>query len=157
MTKKTVGKTMNNLPKINNESLLFPAKKIAELEKQYRAKYICDSQLIDKNNEPLDNYGAYFYSESKHPEGSHYFVIFCDSPVRTVIANGDRILTQEICAIGDSKEIIFSRHRHDFRTLKSGIASIDGGREYFRVVYNNKEKFDKYALVVEKDKLVIKK
>lgn len=47
-------------------------------------------------------------------------------------------------------QLIASLHRHDFRTCKCGAVSLDGGRDYMRIV-GNREDWEPRSLVIDAD------
>ena len=46
--------------------------------------------------------------------------------------------------------IIWSRHRHDYRSCKCGAVAIDGGRDYTKV-NGNQEDYETHSIVIPKD------
>lgn len=108
---------------------------IKEIQEKYNAKYIIDSCIPTINgnsNFPC----AVFYSEVAHPKGSNFFCIFSNNG-SMMIANAAFILEQSIQAIQAlDGELIISRYRHDFVTSSDETVSIDGGREYTRILYS---------------------
>jgi hypothetical protein len=59
-------------------------------------------------------------------------------------ANGDWYVKDGItasqlpiqCAVSNSKQVLFSKHRHDFRSSNDGSVTVDGGRDYTRMLGN---------------------
>jgi hypothetical protein len=47
----------------------------------------------------------------------------------------------------------YSQHRHDFRSVGNGIA-IDGGRDYFRVSFIDRDSFTRKTLKVKDGEFV---
>jgi hypothetical protein len=147
-------------PKIDISSTLLTSKEIKELEDKYNAQYICESCLpvfengilVGWHNKPA----CFFWTPKAHPEGSNYFCLFVKLDEQTnksalYISNGISIVNQTIEAITDGKLVIYSRHRHDFRSFPKSSpckASIDGGRDYTRVLYETDNQPERVVLQV---------
>lgn len=66
---------------------------------------------------------------------SHYFGLHIN-PINGLlyVSNAEGVLKQHISGlVSDDGEVVFSRHRHDYRVSEDGSVSIDGGRDYLRV------------------------
>lgn len=106
---------------------------ISKVEKRYNAKYVFESPLQTSGGW-RDEPSLIFYCEKPHPEGSNYFAI-SRSGSEFVISDGISAVETPITGIRDSDgTILYSRCRHDFRTAPLSSVSIDGGRDYLRVV-----------------------
>jgi hypothetical protein len=126
-------------------------------EEHYNAKYIGDFCLKTKDGTWTESPAAIFYA--KNPDASkghtHYFGLFMRDG-QWYITAGDSAFSEPINAImGSDGEVVYSRFRHDFRSLKSGEGSIDGGRDYLRVLSGEKGFPKQVLLHIEKDKLVV--
>lgn len=110
-----------------NDSLIFTQDNIEKIEKLKSAKYVCDTT---NKGTPV----AVFYGDVAHPEsGSKYFGLYRDHENRLMITDGSFIEEQEIeGVVAQNGDVVFSRHRHDYRPSPDGTVFIDGGREYTR-------------------------
>ncbi len=76
---------------------------------------------------------AVFFRPEPHPEfGNRYFGLFQHRPVLDpdcpsipMICNADRVEEMKITAVLTPEGIVYSTHRHDYRTVDGG--AIDGG------------------------------
>ena len=122
---------------------LFSDESIKKIEETHNAKYVLDT-CLSNSDQNSDILCAVFYSEEKHPEGSHFFALYFkrdfvgDKP-RLMITNGAFILDQKIRGIlAKNEDVIYSKHRHDFVTSPDGSISVDGGQQYQRVLFKEK-------------------
>jgi len=139
--------------KIHNECSFLNPEKIKKIEKLRNAKYVFESCLKGKSGSWLNFPAAIFYTEEPHPEGSNYFAIYWETGIdgqRLMITNGISATTEEFAGLQVGQNVIYSRYRHDYRSLGSGF--IDGGRDYTRY---NPEVGKLVALKVNKDKLEV--
>lgn len=140
--------------KFHNESSFLKPDAIAKVENTYNAKYIFESCLKTKDGNWSNFPVAIFYTEQAHPEGSNYFGIFRNDFGALTIANGISA-TEPFEGIQIDEDVYYSRYRHDFRDCKKGI-SIDGGRDYTRLVGNVLTGSHKNVkITVVKDKLEV--
>lgn len=110
---------------INNDPLLFSKENTKKIEQLRKATYVCDT-------EHNGIHVAIFYGDTTHPiSNSRYFGLYYGDSL--MITNGSFIEEQEIIGVvADNEEIIYSRHRHDFRYSSDGSVFVDGGRNYIR-------------------------
>ena len=134
--------------KIHNECTFLKPEGIKIIEEKYNAKYVFESCI--KNKDSWCNFPvAIFYTEEAHPQGSNYFGIYVDERrINFLITNGISA-TEPFDGLQIDDDVIYSRYRHDYRTLGEGM--VDGGRDYFkRSLHGTPVK-----LGVNKDKLEI--
>lgn len=120
---------------IDTKPYFFEEYIIPVIEEKYNAKYVCETCIKNQygwRNEP----SLIFYSVKKHPAGSHYFAISIDDHGNLVISDGISATEPFVGVIAENGDIIYSRFRHDYRTSEDKSVSIDGGREYTRVVHD---------------------
>jgi hypothetical protein len=99
--------------------------------------YVCTSA----SNRSAAYAADIFYRETPHPEfGNHYFGLYLNNDSQVMITNADGIegLTFEMIEVDGN--LHYSQHRHDYRGVGKGIA-IDGGREYFRVSFSDRDHY----------------
>ena len=101
-------------------------------------KYICTSAT----NKSATYAADVFYRETPHPEfGNRYFGLYLNpyaDDAQVMITNADMIETLKFEMIEVDGALHYSQHRHDFRLVGNGVA-IDGGREYFRSSFDDRE------------------
>jgi len=141
--------------KIHNESSWLKPDGITKVEQMYNAKYVFESCLKTRFGGWSEFPVAIFYTEQPHPEGSNYFGLFRNDFGQLTIANGISAL-EEFVGLQIGEDIIYSRYRHDYRTLNEdedeSAGFIDGGRDYVR---SNPEVGKLVTLKVNKDKLEV--
>lgn len=124
---------MTVVPWINNGEHVGGLK-IAECERVYKAKYVADLSIQNRNGNWTDRPVAVFYQQSPNFELGHnyYFGLY--------ITEGNVFITSAMSAAehewfgvqAPDGEIIFSRWNHDFRTSGDGTVFTDGGPIYGR-------------------------
>lgn len=121
---------------IRNEPRLLTSVDIAQVEAKYNAHYVFESPTRSPAGDWYDTPALIFYCKEAHPRGSNYFALFprdgnwfiSDGISATCAKDG-------IAAVrADNGDIIYSHWRHDFNTSTDGSVSIDGGRDYTRVM-----------------------
>ena len=99
------------------------------------AKYIGDFCVKTKSGwsaQPV----SIFYQQNPPAPFSNYFGIYLDyTSGKLMITDGSSVTQEPILGIASSTgEVVYSRYGHDFRSLENGEGSIDGGREYTRLL-----------------------
>ncbi len=138
----------------------FDDKTLAELEKHYNAKFVCDTCLVDVKGTKGNFAASVFYTEEAHPEGSNYLALYykyaLGENLGLFVADGICVLDQIFEGIvADNGDVVYSRYRHDFVTSPDGSVSADGGQEYGRFLWTNGAQPDIVKMHVEGAKLVI--
>ena len=112
---------------------LFDTEKVCKLYSEkdgVPVKYVCTSALGDEA-QAMD----IFYRGTPHPTfGNRYMGLYRNYLISdgVMIANADRIETQEFGLIeDDAGDLQYSAHRHDYKMFKNGNM-IDGGRAYIK-------------------------
>lgn len=124
---------------------IFDTQKVVKLYSEkdgVPVKYVCTSSLNKGGTYAAD----IFYRETPHPEfGNRYFGLYYnmyDTRVtqkpEIMIANADNIEDLAFDMIEVDGQFHYSQHRHDFRSIGNRI-SIDGGREYFRALFDDRD------------------
>lgn len=123
---------------------------VDKVEAKYNAKFVGDFCLKGRNGDYVTNTAAVFWQETPPVEGySHYFALVFQGGT-LFIANGASAFDSPIIGVvARDGEIVYSRHRHDFRTSKDGSVTVDGGRDYLKLV-------GEYAINAKQVKLVVK-
>ena len=94
-------------------------------------KYVCTSAPNVYGTLAAD----IFYRETPHPEfGNRYFGLYMNMDNQIMITDADTIEDLEFDMLDIDGELVYSQHRHDYRT--HGDAAIDGGRAYLKVAGN---------------------
>jgi len=109
-----------------------------KVEKKYNAKYIGDFALMRPNGWAEVPAQVYWQPVPPVQGYSHYFGLIIrydsnDEPT-VYITTAASLEDVEFSAIRSGDEILYSRYRHDYRTSKDGKCSIDGGRDYTRII-----------------------
>lgn len=114
--------------KILNEPTLFTEENVKKIEELKNAKFVCET-------EQNDIHVSIFYGEEAHPDsGSRYFGLYYSGiDQNLMITNGAFIENQEISGVeAHNGDVIYSRHRHDYRRSPDDSVFVDGGRAYLR-------------------------
>ena len=114
---------------IHNECTFLKPDGIAKVENMYNAKYVFESCLKTKDGGWCNMPVAIFYTEKAHPQGSNYFGLYHTDTGEFMITDGITA-TEPFNALQVGDDVIYSRYRHDYRTLGEGM--VDGGRDYFK-------------------------
>ena len=117
--------------RVLTESSFIDEVGIKQIEETRHAKYVYENCQRTKDggyaNFPL----AVFYTEKKHPEGSHFFGVFVDPTTRrTMVCDAAKHMGPINGIALPSGDVIYSRYRHDFREHQDVF--VDGGRDYLR-------------------------
>lgn len=141
--------------KINYGETTLPIS-IKKAEELKDAKYIGDFCLRNKSGGWSESPVAVFYQPNPPKEFSKYFGLFV-SGGNLFITNAESAFAEPIQGIvGANGEVVYSRYRHDFRSLSDGSGSIDGGRDYVKVTASGENKFPpQVTLVIKGSKLVV--
>ena len=116
---------------ILRESSFIDAVGIKLIEETRHAKYVYETCPKTKDGDYANIPMAVFYTEKKHPEGSHFFGVFID-PVtrRTMVCDASKHMGPLEGIALPNGDVIYSRYRHDFR--EHDRVFVDGGRDYLR-------------------------
>lgn len=130
--------------------------KIDVVEEMYKATFVGDFCLKLRDGSWTDHPIAIFYQPNPDIEAghSHYFGVHVTHQNQIYLTDGKSAFENGITgAIADNGEVIFSRFRHNFVSSQDGSISIDGGRDYTKLIGSNPNRTVK--LVINKDKLEI--
>lgn len=108
---------------------MLTQKQIALIEREYKAKFVCESCIKTMTNRWTNYPAAIFYTKEPHPLGSNWFAIYHNTENKIMITNGISA-TEPFSGIVIDDVVMYSRHRHDMFE-KNGVF-VDGGREYLR-------------------------
>lgn len=108
---------------------------VPNVEKHYGCRYVCEWNTISKagkvNNSPV----ALFWQEVPHPEGSNWMGVFLNSDSNPYVMDGQSASRLPIRGyVSQEGQVLFSKYRHDFRQSNDGSVTVDGGREYTRLL-----------------------
>lgn len=139
---------------ILNECTFLTQEQIKDIEEKYNAYYVFEACIKDAKGKWLNFPAAIFYTNKTYPKGSNYFAMF--------ILHGCLMIADGITAVENvvytgleaEDQVVYSRYRHDFRSLKNG-AYIDGGRDYFRYGGDSFNDYNVVRFKVVKDRLDI--
>jgi hypothetical protein len=103
---------------------------IEKIEKDRNCRFVCEWNVKQDDNPML-----IFWNDIAHPQGSNWMALFYynDWFVRDGITASQLPIN---CVVSNDKQVLFSKSRHDFRSSQDGSVSVDGGREYTRVLGN---------------------
>ena len=142
---------------VNLVNRCLPEDTIAKIEKSYNAKYVMDSCLQHKDGRYNNARALIFYTEKKHPNGSHYMALFKkhDTIANTLywmITNGETGVTGEFSGLlFEDGSLMHSAYRHDY--FSYGNAFVDGGRDYMKRPLNGD--FKVVSFKIEDGKIIV--
>jgi hypothetical protein len=147
--------------KINIGGSILDPLTIKKIEKSHCAIYVSDLCIKTLSGSWSDTPLAIFYNENPpNPDYSNYFGVYYISLKKSfIITNGLSAVSSPITGIASSDgEVVYSRYGHDFRSLSNNEGSIDGGRNYLRVLGSPDGTFPSTVeLQVQGPKLVVTK
>lgn len=119
----------------NNTPDYYDLKKegIEKIENSRNCRYVCEWNVMQDgkvHDEPM----VIFWNDTPHPQGSNWMALFRYNKEWYV---RDGITASQLpieCMVSDSKQVLFSKSRHDFRQSNDRSVSVDGGRDYTRVL-----------------------
>jgi hypothetical protein len=106
---------------------------VKKAEEVYKAIYLGDFCLKTKSGQWALQLAAVFYCPEPDFEAGHsfFFALFTDRHENMYIADANHVFDEPIIGIkADNGQIIYSRHRHDYRVSNDKSVFIDGGRDY---------------------------
>lgn len=108
---------------------------IENVEKSRNCHYVCEWNVI-QDGKIIEQPMVIFWCDKAHDKGSNWMAMFRDSIDNNWYVR-DGITASQLpiqCMVSDSKQVLFSKFRHDFRSSHDGSVSVDGGRDYTRVL-----------------------
>lgn len=112
--------------------------------------YVCTSSISKHGAVAAD----IFFRETPHPEfGNRYFGLYVNREGHLMITNADKIEDLVFDMVEINGELHYSQHRYDYRDVGNGVA-IDGGREYFRASFANRDSFVRKTLKLKDGEFV---
>lgn len=111
------------------------AEGIQNFEDSHNCRYVCEWN-VTYDGETIKQPMVIFWSDIQHPRGSNWLATYRDPEDRNWYVR-DGITASQLpiqCMVSDSKQVLFSKSRHDFRQSHDRSVSVDGGRDYTRVL-----------------------
>lgn len=106
---------------------------IDTIEKQYNCKFVTEWNLKSKEGKWLDPV-LIFWNDTAHPRGSNWMGLYKKGEAWYVCDGITASQNPINCMVSNSKQVLFSKYRHDFRSSHDKSVTVDGGREYTRVL-----------------------
>jgi len=128
------------MKKVDVTSTLFSEESLSRVEKSYNCKYVFETSPFDRSKTRLCQTMAVFYNETPHPDGSNYMGVFFRSGEMFVTDALPHIADYYNCVEAENGQIIYSRHRHDYRESDDESVTIDGGQDYLKYGWTPKFK-----------------
>lgn len=119
---------------VNPLRKFFSTELIQHMQTKYNVKFVCETVSKNRHDCWIDQPGALFYSEVKHPNGSNWMIVYHGEHQGTIMIT-DGITAVEpdnriTGIINQDGVIVYSVFRHHYVVLDNGF--IDGGRDYVR-------------------------
>jgi len=109
---------------------------IRKIEKLRSCRYVCEWNTTDDRGQAHENPVLLFWNDVAHPQGSNWMGLF-RSNKEWYVKDGITASRLPInCAVSNDKQVLFSKYRHDFRSSRDGSVTVDGGRDYTRMLGN---------------------
>lgn len=107
---------------------------INAIEQQYKCKFVAEWNLLDSQNNPHEHPVLLFWNDVPHPTGSNWMGMYRHQN-EWYVCDGITASRFPInCMVSNDKQVLFSKSRHDFRSSNDSSVSVDGGRDYTRVL-----------------------
>ena len=133
-----------NQMKVDVTPTVITKESIEAIEEKYNCKYVFETSPIDSNGNRLCQTLTVFYCEEAHPEGSNYLGVFFKIDGAYLTDGLPHIADYYNCIEAQNGQIIYSRHRHDYRASDDDSVHIDGGQDYLKFsVSPSYETFDR--------------
>ena len=109
---------------------------IEKVEKSRNCRYVCEWNVMENGKVFTEKPMVIFWNDTPHPQGSNWMALFRHTTSGDwYVRNGITASQLPIeCMVSDSKQVLFSKSRHDFRQSNDRSVSVDGGRDYTRVL-----------------------
>lgn len=102
------------------------------IEDKYNCHFVSEWYLNKKSMVLL------FWNDVAHPQGSNWLGVY-GAEDQVYLCDGIAASQLPIrCAVSNDKQVLFSKSRHDFRSSNDGSVTVDGGRDYTRMLGNIK-------------------
>jgi len=111
-------------------------KSIDKIEELYNCRYVCEWNTTDSSGRISTYPMLIFWNDVAHPLGSNWMALFKDGGhngwfVRDGIA-ASRVPI--LAGVSNNGQAMFSKNRHDYRQSHDGSITLDGGRDYTRII-----------------------
>jgi hypothetical protein len=101
---------------------------VEHIEEKYNCRFIAEWYLTKKNMIML------FWNNVAHPQGSNWLGVY-GAGDQVYLCDGIAASRFPVdCMVSNSKQVLFSKSRHDFRSSHDRSVTVDGGRDYTRVL-----------------------
>lgn len=109
---------------------------IARVEKAYKCRFVAEWNIINSDGRVMTQPVLLFWNDIPHDKGSNWMGMYRDSVDSNWYVR-DGITASRLpieCVVSNDKQVLFSKNRHDFRTSHDRSITVDGGRDYTRVL-----------------------
>lgn len=114
-------------------------KEIAKVEKLRNCRFVCEWVMrTEEDFSRQANLGMLFWNDEPHPAGSNWMMLFRHDGQWLVRDGIEASRIPICCVVSNDKQLLFSKSNYDFRTSHDGSVSVDGGRNYMRILGNIK-------------------
>lgn len=128
---------------------------VDSVEMRHDCRYVCEWPTIDKQGEISSHPSMIFWNDTAHPQGSNWMALFKSNSEWYVKDGITASLLPICCIISKDREVLFSKHEHDYRTSKDGSITVDGGREYVRIIRHEMWPIEEVWLLPQQGRLTI--
>jgi len=112
----------------NKPDHTFEEEVVDQVENNYNCRFVSEWYINKKGMIML------FWNDVAHPQGSNWMGVYGHGD-QLYVCDGIAATHFPInCMVSNSKQVLFSKSRHDFRSSHDGSVTVDGGREYLRVL-----------------------
>lgn len=112
--------------------------RIRRIEKLRNCRYVCEWNTLDNQGNVNESPMLIFWNDTPHPQGSNWMALFSQSG-EWYVRDGITASRMPILAyVSDDGQAVFSKYRHDFRSSRDGTITVDGGRDYTKLMGNFK-------------------
>ena len=107
---------------------------IRKIEESRSCRYVCEWNIFTDRGSASPAPRMIFWNDVAHPRGSNWMSLWNDGGSYYV---GDGITASRLpiqAYVSDDGQAVFSKYRHDFRSSRDGTITVDGGREYTKLM-----------------------
>ena len=110
------------------------AKGIDKIEELYNCRYVCEWNTTDSSGRISTYPLLIFWNDVAHPQGSNWMALF-KAGGEWVVRDGISASRVPILAgVSNNGQAMFSKNRHDYRQSHDYSITLDGGRDYTRII-----------------------
>lgn len=130
---------------------------VEQVERKYNATFVGDFCVKGRNGDYVTTTAAVFWQETPpDPSYSNYFALIIQLGDLYITSGASAVEKPIDAVVAKDGEIVYSRHRHDYRTSGDGSVTVDGGRDYVRLIGDSSINAKRVQLVFDGPNIEVK-